>query len=184
MPANLMSLPEWSLTIGEIVAPFGLAGEVKVRLETDFPERFKRLSEVCLRFPNGDARLYPIERTRPHGDRVVMKLRGIDSIDTAQTLRNTMIQVRADEAVKLPENEFYIYDLVGCEVVTEAGQALGKLSQVLRSAANDVYLISGPNSSEILLPAVRDVVRHVDIANRKIVVSPTPGLLPEEAETA
>jgi 16S rRNA processing protein RimM len=180
----VMTLDEWNLTIGEIVAPFGLAGEVKVRLETDFPERFGRLKQVCLRRPDGQARLMDVVGTRLHKGQILMKLRGITDIDAAETLRNSFVQVRAQEAVVLPADEFYIHDLIGCEVVTVEGRRLGAITSVLRNnGANDVFVI-GEGKQEILLPMVRDVVRRIDIAARRIVVSPTPGLLPGDAEEA
>jgi 16S rRNA processing protein RimM len=178
---SVMLLEEWNLIIGEIVAPFGLAGEVKVRLETDFPERFTRLKQVCLRWPTGKAVLHDIVGVRFHKGQVLLKLRGIVSIDAAETLRNALVQVRSDEAVTLPANEYYIHDLLGCEVVTIEGRRLGDVTSVLRSDANDV-LVLGQGKDEILLPMVRDVVRHVDIVGRRIQVALTPGLLPGDAE--
>ena len=177
-----LSLAEWNLTIGEIVAPFGLAGEVKVRLETDFPERFARLKQVCLRWPTGRATVLDVEGSRLHKGQVLLRLRGITTIDAAETLRNALVQVREQEAVPLPANEFYIHDLIGCDVSTVEGRPLGKVTSVLRGgAANDVLII-GEGKQEILLPMVRDVIRHVDIVLRHILVSPSPGLLPGEAE--
>lgn len=177
-----MPLEEWSLTVGEIVAPFGIRGEVKVRLETDFPERFARLPQVCLRRPGEEARLFSVENARLHKGQVLLKLRGINSINEAEGLRNTLVQVRSQDAVPLPENEYYIYDLLGCEVVTAAGRRLGVLASVIKSSANDVYVVPQESGAEILLPAIREVVREVDLQNRRIVVTPTPGLLPGEAE--
>ncbi len=234
-------LTEWDLTIGEIVAPFGLTGEMKVRLETDFPERFTRLRQICVRWPSGQARLFDVESTRPHKGQILLRLRGIGSINEVEEFRNTFVQVRARDAVPLPENEFYIYDLIGCEVVVandfaihsegkdssritdsasennssrqetitsplrnpEAGgdvvsisdpsetfsasetsrpyRVLGRLTAVLRGNGNDVYVI-GAGKDEILLPAVKEVIRNVDTQLRRIVVTPTPGLLPGEAE--
>ena len=172
--------PEWNLTIGEIVAPFGLKGDVKVRLETDFPERYSRLRQICLRRLNGEALLAEIEAVRYHKGQVLLKLRGVDSIDAGDKLRGMLVQIRAQEAVRLPLNEYYIHDLVGCEVMTADGRSLGSLVDVLRTSAeaNDVYVI-GRGADEILLPAIRDVVSEVDLANRRIVVTPTPGLLAE-----
>ena len=80
-----MPLTEWNLTIGEIVAPFSRFGEVKVRLETDFPDRFKRLAQVCVRRPSGDATLYEVESSRYHKGQILLKLRGIESIEDAET---------------------------------------------------------------------------------------------------
>jgi len=174
-----MSLQDWSLTVGEIVAPFGRVGEVKVRLETDFPDRFARLKQVCLRWPSGAAKLVDIEGSRLHKNQILLKVRGIETIDDAETLRNALVQIQPDDAIKLPSNEFYIHDLVGCEVVTKEGRVLGPLSSVMSGPANDVYVI-GQGKGEILLPAIRDVVVEVNLRHRRIVVDPTPGLLPEE----
>ena len=167
------------MTVGEIVSPFGRIGEVKVRLETDFPDRFARLKNVCLRWPSGDARIVDVESTRLHKGQILLKVRGIESINDAETLRGAVVQVQADDAVPLPANEYYIHDLIGCDVVTAEGRLLGPLTSVLGSPANDVYVV-GQGKSEILLPAIRDVVVEVDLAGRRIVVRPTPGLLPEE----
>lgn len=169
---------DWNLIIGEIVAPFGLAGEMKVRLETDFPERFNQLRRVCVRRPNGEALLLDVTGVRHHKGQVLLKLRGITSIEQAEALRNSLVQVRREEAVRLPENEYYIHDLIGCEVVTVEGRVLGPLTTVLRGAGNDVYVI-GQGKEELLLPAVQDVVRRIDLTQRRIVVEPTPGLLPD-----
>ena len=178
---SVVLLPEWSLIVGEIVAPFGLKGEMKVRLETDFPDRFRRLKQVCLRWASGQARLVEIESVRPHKGQVLLRLHGISRIEEAEELRNTLVQVRVRDAVSLPKNEFYIHDLIGCEVVTDTDRVLGCLSTILRGGANDVYVI-GQGKEEILLPAVKDVVRHVDLIQRRIVVTPTPGLISDAAE--
>ena len=171
----------WSFTVGEIVSPFGRVGEVKVRLDTDFPDRFARLKRVCLRWPSGDARIVEVERSRLHKGQILLKVKGMESIDDAETLRNARVQIQPDDAVQLPANEYYIHDLIGCDVVTAEGRLLGPLTSVLVNPANDVYVV-GQGKSEILLPAVRDVIVSVDLTSRRIVVQPTPGLLPEEQE--
>ena len=171
-----MAWEDWDLTVGEVTAPFGRLGEVKVRLETDFPNRFSRLRQVCLRRPSGAADLFDIEGVRLHKGQALLKLRGVDSIDAADSLRGALVQIRRQEAVSLPANEFYIHDLIGCEVVTAEGRVLGKLTSVLKSSANDVFVI-GQGKDEILLPAIKEVVREVDLAQRRILVTPTPGLL-------
>ena len=174
------TLADWSLSIGEVVAPFGLLGECKARIDTDFPERFSRLKQVCLRDARGNARLMNILGARLHKTQILLKFEGVTTIDIAETLRNHVVQVRARDAVRLPRDEFYIHDLVGCEVVTRSGRVLGAITNVLRSGANDVYAI-GTGKDEILLPAIKDVVREVDLTRRRIIVTPTPGLLPDES---
>ena len=174
-----MMYEEWSLTIGEIVAPFGLAGELKVRMETDFPDRFARLKQVFVRDTKDAGQLTEVVSVRPHKGQILLKLRGITSIEHAETLRNCRVQIRPQDAVRLPQNEYYIHDLLGCEVVTAEGRLLGPITDVLRGTANDVYVV-GKGKEEILLPVIRDVVQSVDLAARRIVVTPTLGLLPEE----
>lgn len=169
-------LDEWDLTIGRIVAPFGLLGEMKVQLETDFPERFAKMRQICLRKPDGTAELRPVESTRLHKKQVLLRLPGVGKIEQAEELRGCLVQVKRQDAVRLPANEFYIHDLVGCEVVTVEGRVLGPLISVLRGPGNDVYVI-GEGKSEILLPAIKEVVRDVDMTARRIIVAPTPGLL-------
>ncbi len=169
--------------VGEIVAPFGIKGEAKVRLATDFPDRFARLRQVCLSLPDGSRQLYDVETARHHKEQVLLKLRGVNRIEDVDLLRDAKVLVRGSEAVRLPANEFYIHDLVGCEVVTESGRALGTLTAVLRgnTNANDVYVV-GEGKGEILLPAVKDVVREVNMQTRRITVTPTAGLLPDEQD--
>ncbi len=174
-----MAYEDWKLTVGEVTAPFSRFGEVKVNLETDFPDRFARLKEVCLRPKAGEARLFDVEKARLHKGQILLKLRGIDSINDAETLRNWKVQVRSQDAVPLPKDEFYIHDLIDCEVVLPDGKVLGKITNILRGSTHDVYVI-GQGKDEILLPAIRDVVQSVEIAAKKIVVTPTPGLLPGE----
>ena len=85
---------------------------------------------------------------------------------------------RQQDAVRLPPGEYFHHELIGCEVVTAEGNVLGSLTSIMRTLANDVYVI-GAGKDEILLPAIKDVVRNIDIVNRRIEVTPTPGLLPE-----
>ncbi|GDX40187.1 ribosome maturation factor RimM [Armatimonadota bacterium] len=178
-----MSYPDWNLTIGAVVAPFSRFGEVKVRIETDFPERFEGLETVCIRALDGTGKLMKVERTRLHKGQILLLLHGISSINLAEEIRGSLVQVRQGDAVSLPDNEYYVHDLVGCTVFLDSGKELGRLNSVMRGTANDVYVI-GQGKEEILLPAVRQVVISVDIIERKIVVSLIPGLLPGEAETA
>ena len=184
MPSNHTnrSCEDWNLTIGEIVSPFGRLGEVKVRLETDFPDRFSKLKTVALRWNTGVCRIVTVEKARIHKTQVLLKLVDFDSIDDAETLRNTLVQIHPDDAIVLPENEYYIHELIGCEVFTEGGRKLGAVTDVMRGVANDVYVI-GKGKEEILIPAIKDVIREVRLDLRTILISPTPGLLPEPPET-
>lgn len=168
-------LDEWNWTVGEVVAPFGIAGEVKVRIESDFPDRFKRLKEVCLRPRTGEPKLFTVERARLHKRGALLKLRGIATVEDADLWRGAWVQVRRTDAVRLPDGSFYVSDLVGMEVVTAQGRALGRLDAVLNYPAQDLLQIGS-----ILIPMVREFVVEVDTIRRRIVVAPPPGLLPNE----
>ncbi len=178
-----MPTSEWTMTIGEIVSSFSRFGEVKVRIETDTPERFFSLDQVCIRPSAGSATLMEVEGVRFHKGQALLKMRGVSSIDQAEQLRGSLVQVKEEDAVALSDHEFFVHDLVGCEVVTDTGRTLGNITQVLSGKANDVYVV-GQGKGEILLPAIKQVITTVDIHAKRITVSLIPGLLPDEAEEA
>jgi 16S rRNA processing protein RimM len=167
---------EWNWTVGEVVAPFGRAGEMKVRLETDFPDRFARLKQVCLRPAKGEPRLFAVQKARLHKGQILLKVEGVESIDDAEQWRGARVQIRRDEAVPLPENSFYAADLVGMEVVTREGRVLGTLDKIWPYPAQDLFQVG-----EVLIPAVKEFILDVDVQSRRITVAPPEGLLPGEA---
>src|SRR5262249_31341337 len=131
-------LDAWNWTIGEVVAPFGRIGELKVRLESDFPDRFARLKQVCLRPPAGAPRLFAVERARLHKGQVLLKVEGVESIGDAEAWRGARVQIPREEAVPLPEGSYYAGDLIGLDVVTQEGRMLGRLEKVLAYPAQDL----------------------------------------------
>jgi len=135
-----MTVEAWDWTIGLAVAPFGRFGEIKVKGETDFPDRFKRLKQVCLRTP-GTATIFTVESVRPHKGQMLLKLEGIGSIDDVERWRGARIQIPRADAVPLPEDSYYSVDLVGMEVVTPEGRPLGILEEVLKYPAQDLLKI-------------------------------------------
>ena len=175
-----MSLEDWNWTVGVVVAPFGTKGEMKVRYETDFPDRFKKLKEVCLRNTRGAARLFPVSAFRDHKGQALLKLEGIDRIEAVDDWRQAKVQVRRTEAVSLPKDEYYTADIIGFEIFTADGRALGKLERVIPYPTYDLWAVG-----EALIPAVKEIVKEVDAAERRILVDPPAGMLPgEEPEDA
>ncbi len=165
---------EWDWTIGIVTAPFGIFGEMKVRIETDFPERFAGLKHVGLRIPGRIHKVFPVQRTRIHKGQVLLKLDGIESIDEVDPWRGAKVQVKRADAVPLPDGSFYTTDLIGLDVVTSEGRALGKLESVLRYPAQDLLKVG-----EALIPAVKEFIVEVDLTGGRIVVAPPEGLLPD-----
>lgn len=161
------------LVVGRIVAPWGVRGEVKVALETDFPERFKRLTRVYL---GEKTTCFVLEGSRLHKRYVLLKLEGCDDRKAAEKLRGQFVQIPIEEAMPLGEDEYYVYQIVGLDVWTIAGEHLGKVSQVLFTGANDVYVVQ-EEKGEILIPAIEDVVLEVDLASGRLIVELMEGLI-------
>ena len=168
-------LSEWNWTVGEVVGTFGIRGELKVRIESDFPDRFARLKQVCLRPVNGEPQLLSVERARIHKGQVLLKLAGVDRIEDAEAWRGAAVQIKRGEAVELPRDAYYVSDLVGMDVFTKDGRSIGKLDKVLPYPAQDLWQVG-----EALIPAVKPIVVSVDPASRRITIDPPAGLLPDE----
>jgi 16S rRNA processing protein RimM len=168
-------LNEWNWTVGEVVGAFGIRGEIKVRLLSDFPDRFARLSEVCLRPPKGEPALHQVEGARLHKGQVLLKLKAVNRIEDVDRWRGALVQTKREEAVSLDEGSYYVSDLVGMEVFTKDGRHIGKVDRVLPYPAQDLWQVG-----EALIPAVKPIVVSVDPAEKRIVIDPPEGLLPEE----
>ncbi len=171
------------LAIGQIVGPHGIRGEVKVAPMTDFPERFKPGSHVFLGAKTGETAATPavIGKARPHQGRWLVQFAHISDRNGAETLRDQYVLIPDSEAMPLGEHENYVHDLIGLDVRTDAGQHLGRLTEVLFTAANDVYVVRG-EEGETLIPATREVVLSVDLGTGQMIVALPEGLLqPAEA---
>ena len=168
---------EW-VTIGQILKPHGYQGEVKVFPLTDDPNRFGGLvhESVWLELPNGRRQETRIEHARRHLNAQLVQFEGIDTSETALLYRGAYIQVRRSETPALPEGQYYVFELVGSTVVTDTGVEVGELRDIITYPANDVFVIDGPKG-EILVPALRDVIVHIDREARRIVIQRMPGLI-------
>ena len=159
------------ITIGEILAPWGNKGKVKVKLETDFPERFTVRSEVYV-----DRQPTTIDSVGWHSGKLVVKLSTVDSIQDAQKLRGKAIQIHHGQIYPLPEGQFYNFQIIGLEVWTTGGELLGNISGILTGESNDNYIASGTRG-EILIPAIEDVVKSIDLDKGCMIIEPIEGLL-------
>jgi 16S rRNA processing protein RimM len=165
---------EWA-TIGKVVALFGVRGELKVRLLTDIPNRFAELDAVHVG-PNHTRHL--IQRIRPYkGEMIVLKLEGIDDANAAEPLRNQDLQIPLSELAKLPPDSYYQHDILGLRVFTLDRRDLGKIVDILITGSNDVYVVKTPDGSQVLIPAIRHVIKEVDLNRHAMYIDPLPGLL-------
>ena len=169
------------LLLGQILRPHGIRGEVRVRILTDYPQRIKQLDTIFLGDdPNTDAAVaYHLDSFRMNQDYGLIKFKGIDDRDTADTLRQLYVMVTLENAIPLEEGEFYLYQLIGVTVQTEDGTPLGTIREVLETGANDVYILDSPQYGEILIPVTDETIIQTDISNSLVVVRLPEGLLPE-----
>lgn len=169
---------EWA-TIGKIVAPFGIRGELKVFSLSDIPDRFAQLDSV---FVGPDYMPRKISAVRPYkGDMLILKFVGIDDATTADTLRNADLSIPLDKLAKLPPNSYYQHDILGLRVATLNGREIGTIIEIMETGSNDVYVVKGEDKQQILLPAIKDVVKQVDLIRRMMYIEPMAGLLDDDA---
>ncbi|MDH7489820.1 MAG: ribosome maturation factor RimM [Anaerolineae bacterium] len=161
------------LIVGQVRAPHGVRGEVRVQILTDFPERFRRGAEICI---GPEHRRYTIQTARFHEGDVLIKLVGLDDRNAVEGFRGAEVTVPVEEAMPLPEGTFYVHQIVGLRVWTDAGEPLGTVSEVLSLPANDVYVVNTPQG-EIWLPAISDVILDIDLAQGRMTVHLLPGLV-------
>jgi 16S rRNA processing protein RimM len=163
------------IAIGRVIRPHGLRGELVVEVLTDFPERFDTIEAVYL----GDSQqadVWQVAATRWHKDRILLTLHGCEDRMSAEGLRGLLVQIPIEEAMSLSEDEYYPHELLGLDVVTVEGEELGSLSDVIFTNANEVYVVVGPRG-QILLPAIADVIDHVDLDSGQMVVRLMEGLV-------
>lgn len=158
---------DWML-VGTIAGSFGVRGELKVDLNTDFPDRFQGMETVYV----GERHTpWAIRGARFHNGRVLLRLDGIETPEAGDKLRGTELWVPRSEAMPLPEGHYFLDDLLGIEVVSSDGRVLGPIVDVLRTGSNDVFVV-GTGRAAILVPSIRDALREMNIAERRIVVEP------------
>jgi 16S rRNA processing protein RimM len=165
---------EWA-TIGKVVALFGVRGELKVRLLTDIPNRFAELESVHV---GPDHTLHRIQGIRPYkGEMIVLKLEGIDDANAAEALRNQDLSIPLSNLAKLPPDSYYQHDILGLQVITLDGRNLGTIVDIIVTGSNDVYSIKTPGGSQLLIPAIKDVIKQIDLIRHTMHIDPLPGLL-------
>lgn len=164
------------ISVGEICGTYGYRGELKVIPLTDFPERFAKMSEVWVD-KNGKMRLLHIDSVKPYKQFYLFKFKGLDSKEEAALLFHGHLKVEEKDLSPLPDGSYYIFQLIGLEVVDEERGSLGKLVDVLQTGANDVYVVQGQSYGEVLIPAIKDVILGVDMDQKRMQVKLLPGLL-------
>lgn len=171
----MKSRPEY-ISIGRIIKAHGIKGEVVVVPLTDDLHQFEHLKLIALRNSQAERHFFNIERVRIDSNRILIKFDTIDDRDSAFRLKGWYIEKRTDECEKLPADQYYIFDLIGLKVKTTDNRWLGEVTDVLSLPANDVYVVHD-GSKEYLIPAIKDVIKTVDLDEEYLLIEPIAGLL-------
>lgn len=163
------------LQVGVITTTHGVRGEVKVFPTTDDAGRFRKLKQVILD-DGKEKRMLEIVSVKFFKNQVILKFKGIDDINEVEKYRKATLWVTRENAVPLKENEYFIADLIGLLAVSEEGEQLGRISDVLQTGANDVYVIKKQGAQDLLIPAIKDCVKSVDMENGSMTIHLLPGL--------
>lgn len=162
--------------IGQIVNTSGLKGVIKVKPFTDDITKFNNLKTIYISIKK-ELKEFKIEQVRFSKNMVFLKLEGIDTIEEAENYRNLYLKVKRDKDEKLEEGSYYIVDIIGCKVLTDEQKELGKVDDVFSTGSNDVYVVKDEVGKQILLPAIKEVIKNIDIENKTITVHLLEGLV-------
>ena len=164
------------LEIGQIVNTFGIKGQVKIVPFTDDITRYDELKEIYVEKKN-ELKLFQIEQVNYKKNMVILKLKGIETVEEAEKLRNCYLKIDRKDAKELPKDTYFIVDLLGLDVYTDEGKLLGKVDDIYNAGSSDIYVIKDELGKQILLPAIKDVLKEVDLENQKIIVHLIKGLV-------
>ncbi len=164
------------MEIGQIVNTYGIKGFVKVVPFTDNINRFEDLKTVYVETKKG-LENFEIEEVKYAKNTVLLKLKGIDDINIAEKYKNCYIKISRENAVKLPEDTYFIVDLLDIKVYTDEDIYLGNIIDVYPTGSNDIYVVKNEEGKQVLLPAIGEVIKKVDIQNKKMVVHLLDGLI-------
>lgn len=164
------------LEIGQIVNTFGIKGMVKVKPFTNNIKRFDDLKNVYIK-NRKEKKEYQIEEVKYHKNMVLIKFKGIETPEDANLLRESYLLIDRSKEEPLEDGNYYIVDMIGIEVYSDKGELLGNLEDIFNTGSNDIYVVKDNQGKKILLPAISEVIKQIDIEKRKITVHLLPGLI-------
>lgn len=162
--------------VGQIVNTFGVKGMLKVKPFTDDANRFEELKKVYI-CKKEKLEEVEIEEVKYHKDMVLLKVKGIEDMNEAEKVKGLYLKIDRKNAKKLPKDTYFIADLLGLEVYSDTGELLGKVDDIFRTGANDVYVVKNENGKQLLLPGIPDVIKEIDLEKEKIIVHLLKGLI-------
>ena len=172
------------ITIGIVTTTQGNRGEVRVYPLTDFPDRFQELKLVTLDLDRSLQRVH-IETVRYHKRMVIIKFKEVEDMNAALTLKGALIKIERNQVVPLPPGNYYLFELIGLPVFEENGECLGEVVDIQQTGSNDVYLVRNHQTGkDLLIPALKTVVRKIDLVEKRITVALLPGLRELEVKSS
>ena len=162
--------------LGQIVNHFGIKGMLKVNPFTDDISKFERLGSILVE-KKGKLTNMQIEEVKYSKNQVLLKLKGIDTIEEAETYRGSYIKIARSQIGKLPKDTYFIADLIGLAVYTDEGILLGNVNDIYNSGASDIYVVKDEQGKQVLLPAIKEVIKQIDMEKEKIIVHIIKGLI-------
>jgi len=162
-------LCEEFVIIGKVVSSQGNKGEVKVLPLTDSIDRYKNLITIFLNNYNNRTALN-IEKLRIKEDMVILKFENIENIGDAKMIVGSFLEVKRENAIRLPKTTYFIFEIIGLEVYDETNVFLGKVDNVISTGSNDVYIVKSKNKEELYVPAIREIVKNIDLEKKRITI--------------
>jgi 16S rRNA processing protein RimM len=172
---NRKEEPENLLLMGRVLRPHGLGGHLRVSSYARSEASFLSAGKVLLRTRSGGLRETAVHSVQPHKGGFLMKLAGIDTVEEAETCRGAAVLVRKD-AFAHEEGEYFWHEIIGLGVYLNTGAYVGEVIHILPTRGTDLYVVRR-GQSEVLIPAVQEVIQEIDLTNRRIIVSDAAGLL-------
>lgn len=171
---------EW-LNVGRIVNTHGIRGEVRVLSSTDFEEiRFRKGAKLAIFKKDEQNPIWvTVENVRKHKNFILLTFEGYHNINLVEQFKNSLLKVTKEQLAEdeLEENEFYFFEIIGCQVYAEEGDHLGEITNILQTGANDVWELKDLKGKKHYIPYIEDVVKEVDVDNKKITIHVMEGLL-------
>ncbi|UVI32473.1 ribosome maturation factor RimM [Paenibacillus spongiae] len=167
------------LKVGKVVNTHGIRGELKVVSQTDFPdERFAAGSLLILENPEQKQQLeVEVQSAREHKNMFIVKFKGYDNINDVEKYKGWMLKVSKDNRSDLDDGEYYYFEIIGCRAITEDGEELGTITEILSPGANDVWVVEAKKGKQVLLPVIDEVVLQVDVKEKVVTVRLMEGLI-------
>ena len=170
-------MDESFIIIGKIVSSYGNKGEVNVVPLTDSIDRFSKLTKVFIK-KGKDRKLSKVNNVKIKRGNVILQLEDIENIGQAEMIIGSFLEVKRSEAIKLPKDSYFIFDIIGLDVYTNQDQFLGKVDNVIATGSNDVYVIKNDTTQqEILIPAIREVIEDINLKKKRITINAIEGLI-------